>query len=108
MGGLVLDIWVAFLVRSFANGFRRLRSRKWPAIKAIVSQSHVEPSGGFGCAVATISCDFQVGDEKYSATHDEPCMSRASAEYFARCYPRSKELIIRYDPSDPSRSVALI
>jgi hypothetical protein len=108
MGGLVLDVWVAFLLRTLTNGFRRLRSRSWPTATATVYQAYVEPSGGFGCAVATISCDYRVGEEKYSATHDEPCLSRSSAESFARCYSPGKQLTIRYHPAAPSRSVALL
>jgi Protein of unknown function (DUF3592) len=108
MGGLVLDIWVAFLLRTVANWLRRFRSRAWPSINANVFQSIREPSGGFGCAVATVSYDYSVGGEKYSATHDEPCLSHSAANYFARLYPKGKEITVRYDPNDPARSVALI
>ena len=108
MGGLVLDVFVAFLFRTAANCFRRIRGRSWPSIKAVVFQSYLEGSGGFGCAATTISYDYRVGGEKYSATHDEPCLSHSSGKYFAQLYPEGKEIAIRYKPDDPSRSVALI
>lgn len=107
MGGLVLDIIIAFLFRTFANWFRRIRSRKWPATSATVFRSYVE-QGGFGCDVTTVSYDYKIEGEKYSATHDEPCMSRSSAKYIAQLYPKGKEITVRYKPGEPSRSVALI
>lgn len=71
-------------------------------------QAFVEPSGGFGCAVTTVSYDYRIGDESYSGTHDEPCLSHSAAEYVARLYSQGKEIRIRYSPANPSRSVALI
>jgi hypothetical protein len=108
MGGLVLDVWVAFFLRTLANGLRRIRSRSWPTATAIVYQAYVEPSGGFGCAVATVSYDYLVAGKNYSGTHDEPCLFRRSAEDFGRLYPKGKRLTVRHDSRDPSRSVALI
>lgn len=108
MGGLVLDILVVFLIRTLANGFRHLRSAKWPTIKAKVFAACAEGSGGFGCAIAIVSYDYRVEGENYSGSYEEPCMSRSSAEDVARCYPKGKEITVRYHPHDPSRSVALI
>jgi ribosomal protein L6P/L9E len=108
MGGLVLDIWIAFLVRTTVNGFRRLRSRKWPEVSATVFNACTGVSGGFGCAVSTVSYHYRVGGEKHSGTHDEPCISRSSADYFVRDFPKGKEITVRVDPGAPSRSVALI
>ncbi|MGC2636465.1 MAG: DUF3592 domain-containing protein [Acidobacteriaceae bacterium] len=108
MGGLILDIWVAFLIRTLANGFRRFRSRKWPTAKARVFSAYATGSGGFGCAVTTVSYDYRVGDEKYSGTYDWPCLSHSAAEDDAKIYPKGKEITVLYNPNDPSRSVALL
>lgn len=75
---------------------------------ATVFQSYVEPSGGFGCAVTTVSYDYSAGGEKYSGTHDVPCLSSSAAKYLAQVYRTGKEIEVRYEPEDPSRSVALI
>lgn len=108
MGGLVIDIWILFLVRTLAVSVRRIRSRKWPKVRATVFQSFVEPGGGFGCAVTTVSYYYLVGEESHSGTHDEPSLSHSAADWVARLYSKGKEITIRYHPHDPSHSVALI
>ena len=107
MGGWLLDVVVEFLVRAIALEMRRARSRNWPTVTATIFQTYVE-SKTLGCSVATVSYDYLVGSEKYSATHDEPSFSQSGARRFAQSYPAGKQINVRYKSDDPSRSVALI
>lgn len=106
MGGWYLDVIIAFVFRMCAQWLRRIRSRKWPTTTAIVFQSYGERTG-LGCEVRTVSYDYVVGREQYSATHDEPFLF-GSPSWFTQDYVRGKEITVRYKPDDPSRSVALI
>jgi hypothetical protein len=106
MGGLVLDVLLAFLFRILANWFRRVRSRKWPVAIATVHRS--ADSGAFFGDATTISYDYVVNGERYSGSHDVPCLSGSAAKYMVQVYSPGKEIKVRYKPDDPSRSVALV
>jgi hypothetical protein len=104
--GFVLDIVVAFIIRITAKWFWRIRSQAWPAATAKVHRAHLERHG-YGCDVVRIPYSYRVAGERYAGTHSQPLLL-VSGGSLVREYPPGKEITVRYNPDDPSRSVALI
>lgn len=106
MGGLVLDILIEWLYRRCAHLVLRMRSCKWPATGGIVTRTH-QPKKKCACDLAIVHYRYFVAGQKYRAIHKEPFMI-ARPGSFMRQHPPGKEITIRYNTDDPSRSVALI
>jgi Protein of unknown function (DUF3592) len=104
MGGLVLDIYVEFIVRVIVRLFRARGSRSWPVVKAEVTGTSCNP-GGFGCAVANITYEYRVNGELYTGADANPFVSTSSAKDYLEDYPTGSELLVRVKPGRPDFSV---
>ena len=71
MGGLVLDIYVEYLIRVLVRFFKARGSKSWPVIKGKVTSTNCRP-GGVGCAVADISYNYRSNGELYAGTDAKP------------------------------------
>ena len=97
---------IEWLYRTLAHRMLRARSRNWPAAGAIVTRTH-RPKNKCACDLVIIHYRYFVAGQKYRGIHKEPFMIALPGS-FMRQYPPGKEISVRYNPNDPSRSVALI
>jgi hypothetical protein len=103
VGGLVIDIYVEFLVRSIINLVRAHKSRDWLTVEASVLNSDVE--SGYGCTVAIVRYAYNLNDEPYTGTHKEPFISRRTAPDYLRRFGSDSGVVVRVKPNDHSESV---
>lgn len=97
---------IEYLSRQLTQSARRIRSRHWPATSATIFRS-CQPKGKCGCKLVIVRYRFFVSGEKYCAIHNEPFFIDLPGS-FMRQYAAGTEIPIRYNPADPSRSIALI
>jgi uncharacterized protein DUF3592 len=107
MGGLVLDIYVEYIIRQVALLVRIVRSRNWPVTKASVTASACARAG-YGCDVAEVYYKYRVDGELYTGVYEKPFLIHNSAEnYINNSVPVGADLVVRLKPGDPSTSIVL-
>jgi hypothetical protein len=96
--------FVGFLFRTIVNLIRRIGSREWPVVTAIVSKSERrEPN--FGCTVIAIHYKYRNAEVRYEGIHKEPFFFDNYAEAYLRRFPGGSEFPVRVNPKDPSHSI---
>jgi Protein of unknown function (DUF3592) len=104
MGGLVLDIMVAWVVRWIVIFWRAAISRGRPAVSGTVVRSHLEKPG-FGCMYVVIEYKYKSNWERYHSVLNKPYAHATNyAEAYVRHHPAGSELRVRVDPKTPTRS----
>ena len=104
MGGLVLDIYVEFVVRIMLRFFRARGSKSWPVVSAKVTATYCDP-GGFGCAVANIAYKYRFEGEVFTGIDANPFVAGNSAKNYLEYHSPGSELLIRVKPGTADISV---
>ena len=107
MAGLVIDIYVAFIVRWIIIYWRKAWSRRWPTVTGTVVRCNLERPG-YGCDYAVLQYKYKMNFERYHGSIKKPYLYENYAEAYIRHLPADSELRIRVDPNDPTRSVPVI
>jgi hypothetical protein len=107
MAGLVIDIYVAFIVRWVIIYWREARSHGWPTVTGIVVRCHLERPG-FGCDYVVLHYKYKVKFERYQGLIKKPYIYDNYAEAYVRSFPADSELKIHVDPNVPTRSFPVI
>jgi hypothetical protein len=103
MGGLVLDVYVEYLVRVVIRFVRVLRGRAWRTEKAEVTSTGHRPAG-LGCAIADLTYKYFVAGEPFTGTEAKPFIMTSSAEDYTSHYCTGSGIIVRVDPQKPESS----
>jgi hypothetical protein len=102
MGGLVIDIFIAFVVRVIINLWRVHQARKWNITSGrVTSRSLQEP--GYGCDFVELKYRYKWDGERYTGVFREPYMFRHSKTFDQA--GADSEISIRVNPEDPSKSI---
>jgi hypothetical protein len=97
MGGLVLDIVVAYLYKSCVRIFEYVESARWKRTTAsIVESSVVDP--GIGCTVVKIRYQVDAEDKTWVEEEEIPFLSRRDARRFAVTFAPNRKVTVRVHP----------
>jgi hypothetical protein len=97
LGGLVLDIVVAYLYKSLARLFEYIESSRWKrATASIVESSVLDPA--FGCSSAKIRYQLDTEQESWVNEEEIPFLARRDAERFARKFCLGRRVTVRVHP----------
>jgi|ERR1035438_648604 hypothetical protein len=107
MAGLVIDIYVAFIVRWIIIYWRNARSHGWPTVTGSVVRCRLERPG-YGCDYVVLEYKYKMNFERYHGSIKKPYIYENYAEAYVRHLLADRELGIRVDPNDPNRSVPVI
>jgi hypothetical protein len=104
MGGLVLDIFVVYLLRVLVRAWRRRGTSEW-----MPQQAKIEivscPLITWGCPIVELVYLYKIDNETYSGSESIPFIWRSSAEGYARDQARGGVLTVRVKPGDPEISI---
>jgi hypothetical protein len=105
LGGLVLDVIIAYIIKNAVRWRRACGSSKWERLQARVHSSQV--GGGFvwDCPTAEVVYSYQFGGERYSAIDSNPFFFSASAEEAAARLRARENVTVRVNPARPEESV---
>lgn len=106
MGGLFLDLYIAYVYRIIVRRLRMRRGRSWPATTASVASTSWS-SGVLGCPSAELVYIFDIRDSTFGGLDDKPFLSPSAAEAYTLRFARGNSLIVRFKPDDPNVSVVL-
>jgi hypothetical protein len=107
MAGLVIDIFVAFVVRWMIILWRNARSHGWATVSGSVVRCHLEKPG-YGCDYVVLHYKYKMNFERYHGSIKKPYIYENYAEAYIRHHPSGSELRIRVDRNDPTRSVPVV
>jgi Protein of unknown function (DUF3592) len=107
MAGLVIDIYIGFMVRWLINFGRRFASRKWPTVEGRIVRCHFEKHG-YGGDFVVLQYKYKVDWERFHGEIRKPYIYPNYADGFVRHYPASAELRVRVDPKSPARSFPVL
>lgn len=112
-----LDVWLAFVLLSFAGPiwrwFLRRRSETWPSTQGRIDSTAISGNKfsfrnprSTTAVTASLTYSYQVNDKKYAGTYTKEFGTIEESEDFLRDL-EGKALTVQYSPADPSRSAVL-
>ena len=105
MGGLVVDVVIAYLIKS-ALRFRRLwGSSKWPVVLAKVDSSWLDGGWVWNCPTAEVAYTYAFEGQTYSTIDTKPFLSETSAKERVERYRRGEAVRVRVNSVQPQSSV---
>ncbi len=107
MAGLVIDLYIGFLVRWVILFWRRAASRKWPAVAGTVIRCHFEKAG-YGGDFVVLRYKYKMDWERYQGEIRKPYMYPNYAEAFVRHHAGDSALMVRSDPRNPQQSFPVL
>ena len=105
MGGLVIDVVIAFLIKYALRLRRAWGSRKWQRVEARVDSSCLAGGWVWNCPTTEIAYTYQFADQTYSVIDTNPFLSEGSAKADVETFTPGKYVVVRVDPLQPQRSV---
>jgi uncharacterized protein DUF3592 len=103
MGGLVIDIWIAFLIRSGMNVWKELVSARWTECKGTITDYNYVDSD-IGCDYGKYHYAYSVNDEVFQGIYTDPYfMSRSEKARVSNSVGASVRIMV--NPRDPTKSV---
>ena len=105
MAGLVIDVWIAFLVKLILRFWRAWGSGKWQLVQARIDSSHVGGGWVWNCPTAEIGYTYDIHGQTYSNIDTKPFLMDSSAKAYVGRFGRGEKPFVRVDSTRPERSV---
>ncbi len=105
MGGLTLDIAIAFLIRMVLNMWRKLASAGWSTCTGKMTSYRYECPGR-GCDVGEYRYEYNVDGNLYRGRYRKPYYIRRSVDV-RKSGSIGAEIQVRFCPNDPAKSVLM-
>lgn len=103
MAGLVLDIWIMFLIRTAINAWKKVASAQWLVFDGRISNyQYVRP--GIGCDYGKYRYTYSVNGKRFAGIHVDPYfVSKSKNAQISNSVGVSVRVMV--NPNDPARSV---
>ena len=105
MGGLVIDIVIAFFIKSALRLRRAWGSGKWQRVKARVDSSCLAGGWVWNCPTTEIAYTYEFAGQTYSVIDSNPFLSESSAKVEVERFKPGRYAVVRVNPMQPQRSV---
>jgi hypothetical protein len=107
MAGLVIDIYIGFIVRWMIILRRKASSRQWPTVSGRVVRCYFEEHG-YGGDYVVLQYKYKVDSERFQGVLKKPYIYPNYADGFVRHHPADMELRIRANPQIPAQSFPVL
>ena len=105
MGGLILDVIIAYLIKSALRLRRAWGSSKWQRVHAKVDSSWLGGGWVWNCPTAEVAYTYEFAGQTYSATDSDPFFLTETAKGQVERFRPGESAIVRVNPVQPTRSV---
>jgi hypothetical protein len=105
LGGLVIDVVIAYLIKSTLRLYRFWGSSKWKSVPAKIDSSWLDGSFFWNCYEADVAYTYEFEGQTYSAIDSKPYFIQNSAKVRVECYRAGETATIRVNPAQPQESV---
>lgn len=103
--GLILDVVIAYLVKSAMRLRRLWGSSKWPLVRAKVDSSWLDGGWVWNCPTAEVAYTYDFEGQTYSAIDSKPFLIENSVKERLGHYQAGETVRVRVNPVQPQRSV---
>jgi hypothetical protein len=103
MGGLVLDIYIAWLIRFVMETWRRRGTSRWTAAQGIIDS--VDESRWWSMYVVSITYHFEAGGTQRYGSDAVSFLTKNSSYEFRRKIHEGMSIRLRVNPVDSETSV---
>ncbi len=107
MGGLVLDVIIALLIKSGLRLRRAWGSGKWPLVQARVDSSSLGGGYVFDCPTVYVGYTYDFDGKTYSGIDSKPFYFDWSAKKRVERFCQGGVAVARVNPMQPERSVLM-
>ena len=105
MGGLILDVVLAYLIKSALRLRRAWGSSKWQRVQAKVDSSWLGGGWVWNCPTAEVAYTYEFAGQTYSAIDSSPFFLTETAKGQVERFRPGEAAIVRVNPVQPTRSV---
>ena len=105
MGGLVIDVVIAYLIKSTLRFCHFWGSRNWKSVPAKIDSSWVDGGFVWNCYEADIALTYKFEGQTYSTIDRKPYFLQNSAKLRVERYRAGETATIRVNPVQPQESV---
>ena len=105
MGGLVIDVVIAYLIKSALRFYRFWGSRNWKSVPAKIDSSRLDGSFVWNCYEADVAYTYKFEGQTFSAIDSKPYFIQNSAKLRVERYRAGETATIRVNPGQPQKSV---
>jgi hypothetical protein len=105
MVGLVLDVYVEYLVRVLMRLVQVVRSNSWPIVSGKIHAAVFHQKTGLGCDSVEIFYEYNLDGQVYVGSYKNPFISPVLAERYVARFPKGTELLLRVKPGEPAKSL---
>jgi hypothetical protein len=105
LGGLVLDVVIAYLIKSALRLRRLWGSSKWPVVQAKVDSSWRDGGRVWNCPTAEVAYTYDFEGQTYSAIDSKPFLTETSVKERVERYRAGEAVRVRVNPVQAQKSV---
>lgn len=105
MGGLVIDIVIAYVIKSALRLRRGWGSGKWERVNAKVRSSLLGGGWVWNCPTRDVAYTYEFAGQTYSAIDSKPFLIENSAKVEIERFKPREPAVVRVNPMQPERSV---
>jgi hypothetical protein len=106
MGGLVVDIFVVYVIRALVRKWRQRGTSAWDLKEARIAEICHRPIA-LGCPVVELVYLYNVDDKNLARMESVQFLWDSSADDYVRNHPRESSLAIRVNPGKPEMSIVV-
>jgi hypothetical protein len=105
LGGLVIDVVIAYLIKSTLRFCRFWGSRKWKLVPAKIDSSWLDGSFVWNCYEADVAYTYKFEGQTYSGIDSRPYFIQNSAKIRVERYRAGETATVRVNSVLPQKSV---
>ncbi len=105
MGGLILDVIIAYLIKSALRVRRAWGSSRWQRVQAKIDSSSLAGGWVWNCPTAEFAYTYEFSGQTYSAIDSHPFFLTETAKGEVERFHPGEAAIVRVNPVQPTRSV---
>ena len=105
MGGLILDVIIAYLIKSALRLRRAWGSSKWQRVQVKVDSSWLGGGWVWNCPTAEVAYTYEFAGQTYSAIDRNPFFLTETAKGQVERFRPGEAAIVRVNPVQPTRFV---
>ena len=105
MGGLFIDVLIAYVIKVIIRLGRVWRSRSWRPVTAKIVASRFDDNWVWNCPTIHIVYIYQIDGQTYNGTDSKPFLFSSNGEIDAECFKPGETATVRVDPHEPEKSI---
>jgi Protein of unknown function (DUF3592) len=105
LGGLIIDVLIAYVVRLVLRLARISRARRWTLVEAKITSAFVGGGWVWNCPTAEIAYEYDFDGQTYSSVETIPYMTDSVAQGTVERFKDGVVVKVRVNPSEPAQSV---